>query len=441
MPKKIFDESELKRIVSKYVKNVRRDPAKIPDITEVITEALKSAAPEREFDSSDVTRVLTRLSKSPTITDKIIIEAAKKVVDESAFDDLKFLIKRQIRALGKKSGPDDVDKIIKHGKLDPYTSSIVQIRSAVQSYFESGKPLEALTPTELRELIKTELGKHGPIQDQDIRSVMAKYLEDADQEKPFDPVKVQAIIDTILARRGGNQPNAPQGPKTTPIVGPEPTPMSGKVKPGSFIPPVDPRNMTFFEKIRKKLQRYGIKSLSRGSRNWLNDNVTRASKPASRKKLLAEGESVAEAVVGKMFMYFYDAKTKKDLPYWDKFPLIFIIDLLNDGWLGINLHYLDRKLRMRLFDKLLQFANDKSLDKITKLRLSYSFLRNFTQYPEVKPCLKRYLSRQVRSDLITVQPIDWEIALFLPVEQFQKQTKETVWQRSRKMVQDSRRKK
>jgi hypothetical protein len=140
-------------------------------------------------------------------------------------------------------------------------------------------------------------------------------------------------------------------------------------------------------------------------------------------------------MIGKMFMYFYDAKTKKTLPYWDKFPLIFTIELYDDGWLGLNLHYLDRTLRMRLFDKLLQFANDKSLDNITKLRLSYALLKNVAQYPEVRPCIKRYLASYVKSNLLSIAPVDWEIALFLPVEQFQKEKKETVWEKSRKKMQ------
>jgi hypothetical protein len=36
----------------------------------------------------------------------------------------------------------------------------------------------------------------------------------------------------------------------------------------------------------------------------------------------------------------------------------------------------------------------------------------------------------VKSDLLEIKPVDWETAVFLPVEQFQKETKETVWKRS-----------
>ena len=205
------------------------------------------------------------------------------------------------------------------------------------------------------------------------------------------------------------------------------------IKQGSEIPPKNLRNLTFFEKIRIKLYRYGIKSLTRGSRNWLEDEVS-SLKRINRQKLLQEGNTIEMALIGKMFLYFYDAKLKKELPYWDKFPLVIPIEIYKDGWLGLNLHYLDRPLRTRLFDKLLQFANDKSLDKITKLRLSYGLLKNVSRYPEVRPCIKRYLTTHVRSELLKIEPIDWEIALFLPVEQFQKEKKETVWKKSKEKI-------
>jgi hypothetical protein len=183
------------------------------------------------------------------------------------------------------------------------------------------------------------------------------------------------------------------------------------------------------------MQRYGIKSLSRGARNWLTDTVAKAKRAPERNKLLKEGQTLADAVVGHMFMYFYDAKTKADLPYWDKFPLVFVIDMTKDGWYGLNVHYLPLPLRTKLFDKLLQFADDKSLDKVTKLKLSYGFIKNFTQYPEVKPTIKRYLASQLKSEMLKIEPIDWEIALFLPVEQFQKERKENVWKKSSMAVQ------
>lgn len=431
MPKKTFTDADLKRIVSKYTHTVSRDAASIPNIQNLITDALKAAAPKRKIEDSDVSRVVKHLQTYSTISDKIINEAAKKVVDQSAVDDLRYMINRNIQAMGRRSNPKDVDAIIQQFKLDPHDSSLGKIKQAVKDFYSSGqRALENMSPTEIRTFIRTELSKYQENPPESLlRKVTDAYLEQADPDKPMDPDEVKGVIEAILA-------GTPLGPKVSKekrngVVTPG---KKQKLKPGEWIPPKDPKNQTFFEKIRYKLRRYGIRPLTRGARNWLTDNVNRVSKAPSRKMLLKQGETLADAFVGKMFMYVYDAKWKDELPFWDKFPLIFVVEIYKDGWLGLNLHYLPLNLRVKLFDKLLQFANDKSLDKVSKLQLSYALIKNVAQFPEARPCIKRYLSKQVMSDLVKIEPVDWEIAVFLPVEQFQKQKKEAVWKDSKERI-------
>lgn len=430
MPKRNLNEDEVRKIAEKYIHNVRRDPESVPNIHETIKEAIKRAAPDRDFDPNDEISVVEKLKGRHIIDDKVINEVSKEVADHSAMEDLRFMVNRNAKALGKTLSSKERDELIQKAKLDPHSASLPQIKKAVTDYFATGRPLEYIQPSEMQNTIRAEMSKLGgtgtPIDERDVNTIMSKYMEKADQDKPFDLAEVQRLIRSHIES------------KKTLTTGPQPAqqqqpPKQPPVKPGQFVPPRDPKNLTFFEKIRMKLQRYGIKSLSRGARNWLTDEVS-SLKRVDRQKFLTEGQTVAEAFIGKMFMYFYDAKTKKVLPYWDKFPLIFVIELYEDGWLGLNLHYLDRNLRMKLFDKLLKFANDKSLDKITKLRLSYALLKNVAQYPEVRPCIKRYLIEYTKSQLLVIQPIDWEIALFLPVEQFQKEKKETVWAASKKKI-------
>lgn len=441
MPKRRFTEADIRNITSKYVYSVSRDAAKIPNIKELVTEAIRNVSPSREIDDVDITSVILKLQKRPTISDKIIQETAKEVIDQSAVEDLKYLITRNAKQLGKAIKSAEVDRIIKQSKLDPYASSIAKIKQAVQDYFKGPKPLDSLTPAQVKDVVKTEIEKHGPSDERTIKDVTKKFLDKADPERPLDHSELQGIVTDVLTKGRSKTP----GMDSTQSDG-RPLPTQTRrskekpekkskhdVKQGDWVPPKDPKNPTFFEKIRLKLRRYGMKSLSRGARNWLTDSVHNVRGP-SRKKLVTEGQTVAEAMIGKMFLYFYDAKWKKELPYWDKFPLIFVVELYEDGWLGLNLHYLPITLRMKLFDRLLQLANDKSLDKITKLKLSYSLLKGFSQFPEAKPCIKKYLASHVRSQLMPIDAIDWEIALFLPVEQFQKQPKEHVWKESRKII-------
>ena len=438
MPKKIISEAEIKKIASKYVRSVSYSPHDTPNIKSIISASFKKVAPTRQVGPEDIASVVEHLSKSSLVNDKVIHEATKKVVDHSAMQDLRHMIGRNVKAIGKKATDKDVDQIIKQGRLDPHASSLQSIKDAVKGFYTKGKPLEDHSPEEIRNVVRRELEKNGPTDDRDVQDVVKKYLNDADQEKPLDVDNIRDIIrqhvpgmtappslQATQVSRDGGRPQAGATPPKTP---------ADRIKQGNWIPPKDPKNPTFFEKIRLKMRRYGMKSLTRGARNWLTDNVNKTRKSPNRQKLLAEGQTAAEALVGKMFMYFYDAKTKDDLPYWDKFPLIFVVELYEDGWLGLNLHYLPLLLRAKLFDKLLEYANDKSLDKITKLRLSYGLLKSVSQFPEVRPTIKRYLAQQVKSQLLNIEPVDWEIAVFLPVEQFQKQQKERVWADSKRMI-------
>lgn len=138
--------------------------------------------------------------------------------------------------------------------------------------------------------------------------------------------------------------------------------------------------------------------------------------------------------IGSMFLFRYDAKHKEDLPYWDMYPLIFPFNMTNDGFMGINMHYLPPYLRARLMDALYSLTNNKRYDTSTKLRISYSILKSASKFRYFEPCVKRYLNNQVRSRFMYIEPSEWDIALFLPLHQFQKASAGKVWQDSRKAI-------
>ena len=62
--------------------------------------------------------------------------------------------------------------------------------------------------------------------------------------------------------------------------------------------------------------------------------------------------------IGKMYMFYYDAKTKDKLPYWDRFPLIFVLDVRPDRFWGVNLHYLPPLYRAKLMNALYKIQNN-----------------------------------------------------------------------------------
>lgn len=135
--------------------------------------------------------------------------------------------------------------------------------------------------------------------------------------------------------------------------------------------------------------------------------------------------------VGEMYMFYYDPKHKDTLPYYDKFPLVFPIEYYDDGFLGINLHYLPPALRAQLMDGLYEFITDDKYNENTKLRLSYKLLSAATRTSYFRPCVKRYLYTHVRSAFMKIDSTEWDIGLFLPTEQFKKANKAKVWQDSK----------
>jgi hypothetical protein len=139
-------------------------------------------------------------------------------------------------------------------------------------------------------------------------------------------------------------------------------------------------------------------------------------------------------MLGKMYMFFYDPKHKKTLKTYDTFPLIFPISRLSDGFVGMNFHYLGLKERAVLMDALYELTNNNKFDDKTKLRLTFEMLNKSAKYKYFKPTVHRYLSAHVRSRFLEIASAEWDTALFLPVERFEKQGKRTVWADSRKSV-------
>jgi len=135
-----------------------------------------------------------------------------------------------------------------------------------------------------------------------------------------------------------------------------------------------------------------------------------------------------------MYMFIYNPKHKDTLPYYDRFPLIFPINRAKGGFLGINMHYLPYQLRAKLMDALYDVASNDRFDESTKIRASYGILSGTSKYREFKPTIKHYLSNHVVSRLVYINPAEWDIALWLPVEKFVGANRTKVWADSRKII-------
>lgn len=169
---------------------------------------------------------------------------------------------------------------------------------------------------------------------------------------------------------------------------------------------------------------------------WLREQAQGIRTVSNPKTLVtAQSERLVTAItVGRMYLFMYDPKMKQELPYYDRFPLIFPFRRVQGGFYGINMHYLPHILRARLMDNLYSLANNKANDDTTKLRLSYQLLNASAKYRFFQPCVKHYLNSHVKSRFLWIPSQQWETALFLPLERFVGATKQQVWRDSRRMV-------
>lgn len=184
------------------------------------------------------------------------------------------------------------------------------------------------------------------------------------------------------------------------------------------------------DRINQQLTKEGYQPRTRQARDWLLNKITKL-KP-SRQSILSDRERLQDdTLIGHMYFYFYDPKTKDKLPYYDTFPLVLPIEQYQNGFLGLNLHYINPKQRMILLDKLSDFANNSKYDKTTKLQLSYDSLRATGRIYEKTACLKRYLYSNIESRFLKIEADEWDIAALLPFERFVGASSSKVWSESK----------
>jgi hypothetical protein len=174
---------------------------------------------------------------------------------------------------------------------------------------------------------------------------------------------------------------------------------------------------SLFDKLNREMTAVGIKPRTQTARSWIASKVSDLRIPSNRSNILNDASRISsKTFVGRMYFFHYDPKYKDTLPVWDKFPLVIPMEIYSDGFLGLNLHYLDPFSRLILLDKLQDFINNDKYDDTTRMNLSYDLLSSSRRYKLIEGCIKRYLSSHIRSSVIYIEPKHWETAVFLPAQ-------------------------
>ena len=189
-----------------------------------------------------------------------------------------------------------------------------------------------------------------------------------------------------------------------------------------------------FNQLELDAFKAGITPRTRQSRDWFRGKAQNLR--VNRNELMKQEpiKLSSREVVGSMYMFFYDPKLKESLPYYDSFPLVIVIGPASGGFLGMNLHYIAPALRAKLLDSLMDVTTDEKYNDKTRFEVSYRMLKSAAKYKWFKPCVKHYLSSNVKSRFARVPAPEWEIAAFLPTADFQKASKSTVYADSKRMI-------
>ena len=190
---------------------------------------------------------------------------------------------------------------------------------------------------------------------------------------------------------------------------------------------------SLFDTLQAQAFRAGVTPRTKQSQQWFQRNVKKLGDVRGKTLLKDDAlKKTSKPKVGDMVMYFYDPKYKAELPYYDRFPLTIMVEPAPGGFYGLNLHYLSPGVRARFLDELMKLAPKTMTDTTRLQRMRYKTLKGVKKYKEFEPCFKHYLMSHVKSKIVRVPMTEWEIAIFLPTEEFKKVKSQSVWRYSRK---------
>ena len=97
--------------------------------------------------------------------------------------------------------------------------------------------------------------------------------------------------------------------------------------------------------LTKGMQAGQVPARTRDARDWYRNAARDVNVTPNRLMKRNQTKFTRNAEPGNMLLFNYDPKTKKKLPYYDTFPLIFVVGPAADGFFGLNMHYLPLKQR------------------------------------------------------------------------------------------------
>jgi len=159
---------------------------------------------------------------------------------------------------------------------------------------------------------------------------------------------------------------------------------------------------TIFEKVSKATKgeqktltwyKDKVRSLA-GEYKKEPDKLQKKEKQDSKEE--TQDENILRKTVRVGHLYFFEYKAKmKYLPYYDQFPLVYVLKIDGDAFYGANLHYLKPKKRVKVIQKL---------------------ERGLIDMP--RGIIHKYINGHCKSLFLDLAISEWQTSILLPVEDF-----------------------
>lgn len=183
----------------------------------------------------------------------------------------------------------------------------------------------------------------------------------------------------------------------------------------------DPGYKTLFERVTNKTggekkslswYRSAVKQEASSYRKNFNKYILDERKDrAGAAKEQDRNELRRHTVAGHLYMFEYKAKMKW-LPYYDRFPLVYVIKAAGkDEFWGANLHYMSPKKRLIATKKLMNGRIDIP-----------------------KRCFHKYLTAHVDGLFLDLAASEWDTAILLPTEDYVRDLNGMVFPIDKKIV-------
>lgn len=184
--------------------------------------------------------------------------------------------------------------------------------------------------------------------------------------------------------------------------------------------------------LTELMQKEGLPTTGQSAINWYMKAVSRLEDKVTTGNIFKGREKVTKLLKGHMYMYRYIPEGRKELPYYDQYPLVIATNTRDGSFFrGLNLHYLPHKYRAIFFAKLQSTITNRKYTDETRFKISNRMVTEMSKYRYGKVCFRTYSYSQLRSKVIEIQPSEWFASLFLPTERFVKKSKASVWKESR----------